>query len=152
LPRAFGRVHPKWGSPYVSLLVQAGIAAILIFAGQAGTTVEGAYNVLVSMSIIAYFIPYLFMFAAMIRLQREPAGPEVIRVPGGKPVAITLAAIGFTTTALSIGLAMLPADTEPNKVLALFKIVGLTLALLAAGIGLYLVGRRRQRIYLVRAS
>jgi glutamate:GABA antiporter len=76
----------------------------------------------------------------------------VIRVPGGKPVAITLAAIGFTTTALSIGLAMLPADTEPNKVLALFKIVGLTLALLAAGIGLYLVGRRRQRIYLVRAS
>jgi glutamate:GABA antiporter len=152
LPRAFGRVHPKWGSPYVSLLVQAAIAAILIFAGQAGTTVEGAYNVLVSMSIIAYFIPYLFMFAAMIRLQREPAGPEVIRVPGGKPVAITLAAIGFTTTALSIGLAMLPADTEPNKVLALFKIVGLTLALLAAGIGLYLVGRRRQRIYLVRAS
>ena len=151
LPRAFGRIHPKWGSPYVSLLMQAAIAALLIFAGQAGTSVEGAYNVLVSMSIIAYFIPYLFMFAAMIVLQREPAGPEVMRVPGGKPVAIAVALVGFTTTAISICLATLPAADEPNKPLAVLKIVGLTLALLAVGIGLYLLGRRRQRIHLLRS-
>jgi len=152
LPRAFGRVHPKWGSPYVSLLVQAGIAALLIFAGQAGTSVEGAYNVLVSMSIIAYFIPYLFMFAAMIVLQREPAAPEVIRVPGGTPVAIAVALVGFTTTAISIGLAVLPAADEANKPLAVLKIVGLTLLLLALGIALYAMGRRRQRIQLVRST
>ena len=47
---------------------------------------HGAYDALVSMGIIAYFIPFLFMFAAMIVLQREPAGPDVIRVPGGTPV------------------------------------------------------------------
>lgn len=152
LPRAFGKIHPKWGSPYVSLLMQAGIAALLIFAGQAGTTVEGAYNVLVSMSIIAYFIPYLFMFAALIKLQREPAGPEVIRIPGGRPVAITVATVGFTTTAISICLAVLPASDETNKPLAVFKIVGLTMALLAIGIALYLLGRRRQRIHLVGSS
>lgn len=150
LPRAFGKIHPKWGSPYVSLLVQAGFAGLLIFAGQAGTTVEGAYNVLVSMSIIAYFIPYLFMFAAMIKLQREPTSPEVIRVPGGRPVAIAVALVGFTTTAVSIGLAVLPAADESNKTLAVLKIVGLTLALLAIGVALYLMGRRRQRIHLLR--
>lgn len=150
LPRAFGKIHPKWGSPYVSLLLQAGIAALLIFAGQAGTTVEGAYNVLVSMSIIAYFIPYLFMFAALIKLQRETAGPDVIRIPGGAPVAIALAAVGFTTTAVSICLAVLPASDEANKPLAVLKIVGLTLALLAVGVALYLAGRRRQRIHLLR--
>jgi len=66
LPPAFARIHPRWKTPYVALLVQAAIAAVLIFAGQAGTSVAGAYNVLVSMSVIAYFIPYLFMFAAMI--------------------------------------------------------------------------------------
>ena len=54
-----------------------------MFLGQAGTSVRGAYDALVSMGIIAYFIPFLFMFAAMIVLQREPAGPDVIRVPGG---------------------------------------------------------------------
>ncbi len=55
----------------------------LSFLGQAGTSVKGAYDVLVSMGVITYFIPYLYLFAAMIKLQREPAGPEVIRVPGG---------------------------------------------------------------------
>jgi len=59
----------------VALLVQAAIAALCVFLGQAGTSVGGAYDVLVSMGIVTYFIPFLFMFAAMIRLQREPAGP-----------------------------------------------------------------------------
>jgi glutamate:GABA antiporter len=143
LPPSFAKIHPRWGTPYVALLVQAAIAATLIFAGQAGTSVAGAYNVLVSMSVIAYFLPYMFMFAAMIKLQREPAGPEVIRVPGGTPVAIALAAIGFTTTTISVGLAMLPPDDEPNKPLAVAKIGGLTIAMIAIGVGLYVVGRRK---------
>ena len=143
LPPSFAKIHPRWGTPYVALLVQAAIAAILIFAGQAGTSVAGAYNVLVSMSVIAYFLPYMFMFAAMIKLQREPAGPEVIRVPGGTPVAIALATLGFLTTTISVGLAMLPADDEPNKALAVIKIVGLTAILIGVGVGLYVVGRRK---------
>jgi hypothetical protein len=79
----------------------------------------------------------------MIKLQREPAGPEVIRVPGGTPVAIALAAIGFTTTTISVGLAMLPADDEPNKPLAVLKIVGLTAAMIGVGVILYIAGRRK---------
>lgn len=144
LPPAFGRLHPRYGSPYVSLLAQAGIAAVFIFLGQAGTTVKGAYDVLVSMAIISYFIPYLFMFASMIRLQREPAGPEVIRVPGGSPVAIGLAALGFTTTVISIALALIPAEDEPHKVLAVTKVAGLTILLVAAGALVYWRGRWRR--------
>jgi amino acid transporter len=144
LPSAFAKIHPKWGTPHVALLVQAAFAAVFIFAGQAGTSVAGAYNVLVSMSVIAFFIPYLLMFAAMIKLQREPAGPEVIRVPGGTPVAIVLASIGFATTAISIGLAMLPADEEPNKPLAVMKIIGLTAVMILLGVGLYVAGSRKK--------
>src|SRR5205823_4483466 len=97
----------------------------------------------VSMGIIAYFIPFLFMFAAMIVLQREPAGPDVIRVPGGSTAAIALAALGFVTTAVSIVLACVPADDEPNKMLAVVKVVGSSLALVAIGAVIYLIGRRR---------
>ena len=32
----------------------------------------------------------------MIKLQREPAGPDVIRVPGGKTVAKLVATIGIS--------------------------------------------------------
>ncbi len=137
LPAAFGRVHPRWRTPYVALLVQAAIAAGFVLLGQAGTGVQGAYDVLVSMSIISYFIPYLFMFAALIRAQRVPAGPGIMRVPGGAPVAILAASIGFAVTALSIGLAVLPQPDEPNKPLAVVKIVGLTGILVGAGALLY---------------
>jgi amino acid transporter len=143
LPPSFGRLHPRWRTPYVALLVQAVIAGFFVFISQAGTSVRGAYDVLVSMGIIAYFIPFLFMFAAMIVLQREPAGPDVIRVPGGSNVAIALAALGFVTTAVSIVLACVPADDEPNRILAVVKVVGSSLALVAIGAAIYGIGRRR---------
>jgi amino acid transporter len=127
----------------VSLLVQAAVAAVFILLGQAGTSVRGAYDVLVSMSIISYFVPYLFIFAALVQLQREPAGPAVIRVPGGKWVAVIVGAVGFLTTALSIGLALIPADDEPNKALAVTKVAGLTLLLVAAGAVVYFLGTGR---------
>jgi amino acid transporter len=143
LPPAFGALHPRWQTPYVALLVQAVIAALFVFLGQTGTSVRGAYEALVSMGIIGQFIPYLYMFAAMITLQREPAQPEVIRVPGGTPVAIVLGALGFVVSAAAIVLACIPADDEPNKRLAIAKVVGSSLALLVAGALVYALGRRR---------
>ena len=143
LPEAFGRLHPRWRTPYVALLVQAGIAGVFIFLGQARTSVRGAYEALVSMGIIAYFIPFMFMFASMIALQREPAGPDVMRVPGGKPVAIFLAATGFLVTAISIVLSCVPADDEPDKTFFVVKVVGASLALVAIGVVVYLLGSRR---------
>jgi amino acid transporter len=145
LPPAFGALHPRWRTPYVALLVQAAIAALFAILGQAGTSVHGAYDALVSMSIIAYFIPFLFMFAAMIVLQREAAGPDVIRVPGGKPAAIALASLGFIVTAVSIVLSCVPPDDEPHKMLAVVKVVGASLVLIVIGAVVYWLGRRRAR-------
>ena len=131
LPAAFSRLHPRWRTPHVALLVQAGISAVFVLLGQAGTSVGGAYDVLISMSVITYFIPFLFMFAAMIRLQR------------GRAVATALAAGGFLTTAVSIALAAVPPVDEPNKPLAVTKIVGLSLVLVTIGVVVYALGRRR---------
>jgi amino acid transporter len=142
LPPVFGSIHPRFHTPHVALLVQAAISVVFVVLGQAGATVRGAYDVLVSMSIISYFVPFLFMFAALIRVQKEPAGADVMCVPGGKPMAILFGAIGFLTTAIAIVLACVPSADEPNKELAVVKIVGLSVALLAIGAIVYLVGRR----------
>jgi len=141
LPSAFARVHPKWGTPYVALLVQAACGVIFIVLGQAGTSVYGAYEVLVSMGIITYFIPYLFVFASLIRLQREPPGPEVMHIPGGRPAAIALGVLGFTTTLVTIAFSLIPADDEPHKVFAIVKIAGLTALLLAVGVFAFAWGK-----------
>ncbi len=143
LPRAFGSLHRRWKTPWVALLTQFVLGAIFIFLGQAGTSVKGAYDVLVSMGVIFYFIPYLYLFAAMIKLQREPAGPDVIRMPGGKRVAIVVACIGFITTALTIALSLVPPPDEANRLLALLKVVGGTAILLLLGAWLYVAGKRR---------
>jgi hypothetical protein len=95
------------------------------------------------MGVITYFIPYLYLFAAMIKLQREPAGPDVIRVPGGSTVAKLVATIGFLTTTMTIALSLIPQPDEPNKPLALFKIVGGTGVLVLVGVGIYVVGKHR---------
>jgi amino acid transporter len=144
LPRAFGRVHPKWQTPYVALAVQALIAALFIFLGQAGTSVKGAYEFLVSVGVLSYFLPFLFMFSAMIRVQQEPAGPEVIRVPGGKPVAILLSVLGLLTTIISSVLACIPPADEPHKLLAVGKILGSSALMVAIGAIVYWIGKSRR--------
>jgi glutamate:GABA antiporter len=143
LPPAFGALHPRWKTPWVGLLTQFVIGATFIFLGQAGTSIKGAYDVLVSMGVITYFIPFLYLFASMFKLQREPAGPDVIRVPGGKPVARVVAAVGFLTTLFTIGLSVLPPPDEPNKPLAVLKIVGLSGLLVLIGVWVYWTGKRR---------
>jgi hypothetical protein len=48
------------------------------------------------------------------------------------------------TTIISIGLALIPAEDDPNKPLAVSKIAGLTILLVAAGGLVYHPGRRRR--------
>lgn len=147
LPESFAKLHPRWGTPYISLIVQMVAGILFVFLAQAGTSVKGAYDVLVSMGIITYFIPYLYLFAAMFWLQRESAGPEVIRVPGGIWTARAVACLGFVTTLLTIVVSLFPSPDEPNKVLAVAKIVGLTGLLLVLGWLLYYLGNRRRRAF-----
>jgi len=143
LPTMFGKLHPRWGTPYLALFLQAVCGVAFIFLGQAGTTVRGAYDVLVSIGVITYFLPYLFLFGAMMLLQREPSGPDVIRVPGGKPVAIALSCVGFSTSFLTIVLSLVPSPEEANPGMAVLKVTGGTGALLLIGAALYWLAKHR---------
>ncbi len=145
LPDSFGRIHPRWRTPHVALLSLVGAIVVCIVLSQAGQTVKGAYDILVSMTVICTLLPFLLLFASMIRLQREPAGPDVMRVPGGRPVAILAGGVGFVTTAVSIVLSFVPPADEPHKWLAVAKLAGLTLVSTGGGVALYAAGRRRMR-------
>jgi glutamate:GABA antiporter len=99
--------------------------------------------VMASMTVITYFIPYLYVFAAMMKLQNEPAGPDVIRVPGGKLLAVAISLVGLLATSFTILISVVPQPEDPNKPLAILKIVGLTALLLGVGAWIYGTGKRK---------
>ena len=143
LPAVFGKIHPRWGSPVVAILTQAGISIIFILLGQGGTTVKGAYDVLVSSTVLITMVPFLFVFASAVKL-RGGSAPHEIKIPGGRATVVIAAVIGFLTTAGSMVLATFPADDEPNKPLAVIKVLGLTAIMVGSGVAFYCIGGRRR--------
>jgi amino acid transporter len=57
LPAAFGRIHPRWGTPHISMLLLGGVATFLVIGVQTGESLRGAYEALVSLMVIASFLP-----------------------------------------------------------------------------------------------
>jgi len=132
LPEALGRVHPKWGSPYVSLLVQGVVVTVFFVASLWGSTVKEAYLVLLDMSIILYFIPFLYMFASLVVHRRRNA-------PAGKRwSAWLIAAPGFLVTLFSVVLTVFPSKDVENKELFVAKVLGGAVVLIGVGlVGFY---------------
>jgi amino acid transporter len=136
MPRAFGRLHPRYRTPHVALLIQS-VAASAIFlaslfvavAGRA-TSIQEAYDILVNLTILIYFVPYLYLFAAQIRLV-----PEASRA---------LALVGFAATAISLALTFLPPPGSNTLTYEVNLIVQAGI-MLAIGVGLYAWSRRRAR-------
>ena len=143
LPAGFGRLHPRWGTPVGALVTQALLTVVFVVMGQAGTSVRGAYKVLVSMTMLATFLPFLFLFAATLKLAGQVDPHAAWRVPGGRPVVMAAAALGLFTTAVVTVLSALPAPDEPNQKLALFKVLGGTVVVLGIGAATYALGRQR---------
>jgi amino acid transporter len=148
LPPVFGRIHPRFRTPWVALGTYGLAGMVVAWVGQAGTTVRGAYDVLVSLAIIANFIPFLLLFAAMAKLQGRPAGADVMRVPGGRPGALVLAGVGSVTTMATIVLSVIPAEEEPHKGLAVAKILLSTALAIGTGVVAFAIAKRKRRALL----
>jgi glutamate:GABA antiporter len=150
LPSSFGRLHPRYGSPANALITQTAIASVFVVMGQAGTTVKGAYEVLVSLTVITQMLPFLCLFATAAQLARGARVEGELRMPGGRAAVVATALVGLLTTAGAIVLSLVPRPDESNKALAVGKVVGMTALLLAGGAALYLNGtRRRARLALL---
>jgi glutamate:GABA antiporter len=147
LPRAFGKIHPRWRTPYVSILVQASVSVVVLRVSQYNETTRGAYQGLVDTAIILYFIPFLYMFAAAIKLAGRKDRLEnthAVLVPGGKAGVWVASTLGFAVTLLSIVVSLYPPGETANRWAFFIKVAGWVVGSLALGLFLYFRGARQK--------
>lgn len=144
LPRAFAKVHPKWETPYVSILVQAAISGAILLLSQISETTVGAYQILVDATNILYFIPFLYMYAAVIKLAYRPdrETSTAALIPGGKAGVWLAGGMGFIIVLASILLSVIPPGETANKLLFEVKLIGGTGLSLLLGVMLFVRGAR----------
>jgi amino acid transporter len=148
LPSFFGKIHPRWKTPWISILVQAGISAIVLIAANINTTLANGYQFLVDMSVILYFIPFLYMYAAVIKLASRPdrnANRHAVLIPGGRIGVWITGMLGFIVTLGSMGLAMIPPGNVASKPLFEFYIVISTAGMIGFGLLLYWNGAIKKK-------
>ena len=143
-PPAFGKVHPKWKSPYVAILVQATLATVFLLISQLGkgSTVEHAYLILLDTQLLIYFIPYLYLFLCLLRQARKPTGEGLM--PGGRLGATIAAVCGFGVTAFAMIVAAIPPGDAPSRVVFSLKVIGGAGAFIILGTIIYLRARSKR--------
>ena len=88
VPSAIGRIHPKFRTPHIAILIHAAVSL--------GFALTGTFESLIIVATLATLIVYLICCAATIQLQRldvRADGAIPFRVPGGPLVPILAIAV-----------------------------------------------------------
>jgi glutamate:GABA antiporter len=145
LPEAFGRLHPRWRTPWIAILVQGLLSAAILALSQINETVRGSYQILVDVTILIYFVPFLYMYASVIRLayrRDRETNTNAVLIPGGKAGVWIAGLLGFVVTAFAMALSLVPTSDVASKLGFELKVAGGTAIALAAGVLLYWRGAR----------
>ncbi|HEY3129168.1 MAG TPA: APC family permease [Acidobacteriota bacterium] len=143
LPGWFGRVHPRWQTPYAAILAQGLLSTFFVSTSLWGGTVKDAYLVLVDTTIIVYFVPYIYLFASIFVLPPKADDAEVMLIPGGSLGRWLTACAGLVSTLAAIALAVVPPEGVENPARFRLKVIGGCILFIASGAGIYARASRR---------
>ena len=146
-PPAFGRIHPRWRTPYVAILVEAMIATVFLLLYVLGqkTQVYQVYLILLSAQVLIYYICYIYLFVVfMIHRRRDGVSEGVMAAPGGKIGVYFWGSSGLVVTIFAMALAIIPPPgTEKWWEFELKTLGGVAVLLLFGGV-LYWRAKRSQ--------
>ena len=109
MPAWMGKVHPKYATPYVALIVHAAVSLILVDLNfvLVGGAVQESFQRLLSLAVVLQLIPFVYIFAALMKIAFSGSFVK------GRYSQTTLLLAGFSglvTTLVGIALAFFPAQ------------------------------------------
>jgi amino acid transporter len=105
MPGWLGRIHPKYATPYAALIVHVTISIALCVVFFRFSSVQAAFQTMLSLAVVLQLVPYLYVFAALLKLASRDASAIGVY---SRPVLILAGTSGFVTTSLGIGLQYFP--------------------------------------------
>jgi amino acid transporter len=127
LPPSFARLHPRWGTPHISILAQGVACTVFVIALQAGENLRTGYQLLVDMTVLTYFIPFAYLFAASWKFGRKWS-----------------AALGMFVTVLSMIVSLIPPSDVRSAGLFEFKLIAGCAVLIVAAKMVFSIALRRK--------
>jgi amino acid transporter len=106
MPAWLGKVHPAYSTPYAALIVHAAVSMILVVVNFTAAGVQETFQKLLSLAVVLQLIPFLYIFAALLKIAAQPS---FIKVQYNKPTLLFAGASGLVTTTMGIALAFFPA-------------------------------------------
>jgi amino acid transporter len=107
LPQWLGKIHPRYHTPHAALGVQFVISSALVLVGFVSSGVQETFQRLLSLAVVLELVPFLYMFAALLKTARSPLAMRAYYSKG----VITLAGTsGLLTTALGVVFAFSPSQ------------------------------------------
>ena len=141
LPEWLGRIHPRYGTPYAALILHATVSVILVGLNFLGGSVQETFQKLLSLAVVLQLVPFLYMFAALLRLA---VGETDGKGRYSKGVLIAAGTSGLITTILAIIVAFFPAQQITSVFLYEVWMVGGTVLFIGlAAFFFYVYGRRK---------
>jgi len=153
MPSWLGSVHPKYGTPYAALIVQAVVSLILIVINfYASGGVQETFQTMLSLAVVLQLVPFLYVFGALLRFARKDATGDRRY---GRGTLMFAGTSGLVTTFLGIVLAFFPAKQITSVWKYEAKMFGFTLFFLAlAAFFFFVYGRNKapQQIHVGTAA
>ena len=141
MPAWLGRIHPKYATPYAALIVHVTISIALCVVFFRFSSVQAAFQTMLSLAVVLQLVPYLYVFAALLKLAiREPNVSGVY----SKPVLVLSGISGLLTTVLGISLQYFPPQLVTSlQTYELEMILGTLFFVGLAAYFFFVYGRRK---------
>jgi len=140
LPEGLGKLHPRYATPYVALIVHASLSALFLAMSFVGAQVKEAFVTMLDLAVVLQLIPFLYMYAGLIRLagRSEAAGHY------SRKTILVAGWCGLATTVLGVAVAFVPSHQIDSIWLFELKMVVGTLFFVGLAAFFFFVYSRRK--------